>query len=271
MSNLSFMQNIDFDIDDEAVSKKLDSLHYQNFIALGGSSIEVELEDDDFGVAFDIALSTYRSMSANSVNRSFGFMYLEPGQQVYKLNPRVDNIIRIHRGRSLFGGLQSGGSAAFESFGAATAHLLLKGGLGNGTGNIDLVTYDLIMQYQETLDRVFAREIQFHYNNGSSELHIYQSPKDGEIIAMELSIIKSVEELLSDHFASNWMREYELAHLRIILGEKLSRFATLPGAQGGTTMNGESLIQRGMDDKQRLEDDLLYNADSANIPLPIRG
>ena len=56
-----------------------------------------------------------------------------------------------------------------------------------------------------------------------------------------------------------------------MLGEKYRVFSTLPGAQGGTVMKGESLVAEGWQLKVTLEEDAYLYADNGNIPQPIRG
>ncbi len=112
----------------EEAKKRLEKLFYDNYILLGGSNIEVHLEDEDYDTCFRSAVDTYRQMSSNSVYKSYGFLTLKAAQSTYVLNERIDNVLKISRSRSLFGGAL-GGSGAFESFGAATANTLLRGGL----------------------------------------------------------------------------------------------------------------------------------------------
>ncbi len=270
MTEFSLTQEADLETNTPEARQKLERLHHENFTRLGGSNIDVHLEDDDYITSFNRAVRTYRSMSSRSVFQNYGLLSIEPTQQLYILNQRVDNVVRIWRGRGLFGG-NAGGSGAFESFGAATANTLLRGGIGQNGAAFDLFSYDLVLQYQETLDRLFVREYHFVFRNDANSIFLTQVPNQNEIVALDCRVLKSIDELLNDHFSYRWLQDYSLAEERIILGEKYSLFATLPGAQGGTVMKGESLISRGSDDKQRLEDDLLLYADSGEIPQPIRG
>ena len=270
MTEFSLTQEADFDTNTPEAKKKLERLHFENFTRLGGSSIDVHLEDDDFITAFSRSVRTYRSMSSRSVFQNYGLLAIEPTSQLYILNQRVDNVVRIWRGRGLFGG-NAGGSGAFESFGAATANTLLRGGIGQNGAAFDLFSYDLVLQYQETLDRLFVREYHFVFRNDANSIFFTQVPNQNEIVVLDCRVLKSIDELLNDHFAYRWLQDYALAEERIMLGEKYRLFSTLPGAQGGTVKKGESLVTQGVDDKQRLEDDLLLYADSGEIPQPIRG
>lgn len=270
MSDSKLLQQSDQDPHNQEVKKKLEKMYYQNFIRLGGSNIDVHLEDDDYETAFSIAVDTYRQMSTNCFYPSFATIEILPSQQEYILDERIDNVIKVWRARGLFGG-QAGGSGAFESFGAATANTLLRGGIGQNGAAFDLFSYDQVLSYQETLDRLFVRELHFIFRNETNSIFFTQVPNQRENVIVECSVLKSYNELLRDHFAYRWLQDYSLSEMKIILGEKYRVFATLPGAQGGTTMKGESLVAEGFEMRQRLEDDLLLYADSGMIPQPIRG
>lgn len=250
--------------------KRLEKLCYDNYIMLGGSNIEVHLEDEDYDSCFRSSVETYRQMSSNSVYKGYGTLQLEGGRTVYVLNERIDNVLRIHRSRSLFGGAL-GGSGAFESFGAATANTLLRGGLGQNGAAFDLFSYDLVMQYQETLNRLFVQEMSFVFRPETSTLLITHVPNAAETIALTVYVLRSYEELLRNHFAYRWLKRYTLAEMKSILAEKYRLFSTLPGAQGGTVMKGEQLQTEAISEKESLEEDLLLYVDGPEVPQAHRG
>jgi len=268
--NAELIQPADHETNNPETHRLLERLYKENYIRLGGSSIDVHLEDEDYTTAWNLAVDTYRQMGGGSVYKSWIACQLVPGVQEIILDERVDNVIKIWRARGLFGG-QAGGSGAFESFGAATANTLLRGGIGQNGAAFDLVSYDLVLQYQETLDRLFVRELQFVFRTEANSLFLLQVPNAPEEILIESMVLKSFQELLRDHFAKRWLRDYHLAEMKIILGEKYRVFATIPGAQGGTTMKGEQLVSEGLAEKEKLEDDLLLYIDGSMVPQPIRG
>ena len=270
MADAELVQPSDHEMDRPETRRKLERMFYENNTRLGGQSVDVHLEDDDFMTAWRHAVDTYRQTGSGSVYRSWAMVQLLPRVQQYILDEKVDCVIKIWRARGLFGG-NAGGSGAFESFGAATANTLLRGGIGQNGAAFDLTSYDFVLQYQETLDRLFVRELHFVWRAESNSVFLTQVPDQEEFVLMECSVLKSWNELLEDHFARRWLREYHLAECKVILGEKYRVFSTLPGAQGGTVMKGEALVGEGWDKKQQLEDDLLLYVDGGMVPMPIRG
>jgi len=248
--------------------KRMERLFYHCNTMLGGSSIPVHLERIDYMFCLESAVNLYRTRSSRSVNQTFGFLNMEIGQSVYQLHERVDVVKKICRSGGIGGGIGQMGS--FEPFGAATANTILRGATG-GAGAIDVVSFDFMAQYQETLNRVFAREINFHFRPEDHTLVIYQVPKSKETALLELSVLKTLTELLNDHWSYDWLQKYTLAVSKTILGEKYSLFTTIAGPQGGTIMKGEQLKQAGHDAMIALENELMEWGDSSDIPLPIRG
>lgn len=253
---------------DQKGKEKLDRLLYHCNILLGGLSIPVHMEQDDYYYAFESAVNMYRTRSSRSVNETFAFLELREGQSTYVLHERVDVVKKIARGGGAFGGI--GATGQFESFGAATANTILRGAFAGGGGG-DLLTFALFADYQETLGKLFASEMNFHYRNENQTLVLHKVPYRTECVLLELSVLKSGTELLCDHWAYDWLQKYTLAVAKTILGEKYSLFATIAGPQGGTVMKGEQLKQAGKEEMEKLEDELMEWGDSSNIPLPIRG
>jgi len=55
----------------------------------------------------------------------------------------------------------------------------------------------------------------------------------------------------------NWIQKYALACSKVLLGEIRSKYAVIPGPAGGAQMNGQALIQEGMQEKELLQQELI--------------
>ena len=236
------------------------------YVALGGVGVRVELEDEEYRQAFEEAVRTYRAYSENSVKQGFIFMRLEAGKQIYQVPEDIDTIKGIRRSRT---GLIVG--EEFEPFTAAFLQQTF-GAAWNTVGVSPLVNYEVLLQYQELMGRMFGQFIPFEFNESTSELDIHRIPKgNDELIAADVSRYKSERDLLADSHAYRWLSKYTEAVCRIILGEKYGKFAIIPGAQGGTTIKGGDLIQKGEEMKIKLEEDLLNFVDGGDPPFPFIG
>jgi len=72
--------------------------------------------------------------------------------------------------------------------------------------------------------------------------------------------------LLNDHMVFPWLQDYAYSFAKRILGEARSKFGTIAGPQGGTTLNGVALIAEAKEEMEKLEEDLKRYIDGS-IPL----
>ena len=72
---------------------------------------------------------------------------------------------------------------------------------------------------------------------------------------------RSNEELLLDPYSSPWLKEFALAHAKLMLAEARGKFNTIAGPQGGTSLNADALRNDAQMSMDKLEDDLKYYAE----------
>lgn len=77
-----------------------------------------------------------------------------------------------------------------------------------------------------------------------------------ETVMLHIYNVKPDQMLLNDISAFPWLQEYAYSFAKFILGEARSKFGTLAGPQGGTTLNGTALIAEAKEEMAKLEDDL---------------
>ena len=63
-------------------------------------------------------------------------------------------------------------------------------------------------------------------------------------------------ELLKDYLAQQWIKDYALATCKYMLGEARSKFATIAGPQGGSTLNGDALKNEAVAEMEKLDEEL---------------
>jgi hypothetical protein len=248
-----------------AQNDKVQDLFRKINTELGGESIEVELEDADFSMAFESAVDSYRTMSSNCMNEGWAFLYIEPGQMDYQLPREVDSVKEIRRQRA---GIIAG--EAFEPFSASFLKQILTGA-NSQIGFEGFATFDFAMQYQELIGRMFGEQIGFYFDHDNSRLRIMQVVRSREVVAVQCSYLKSVDQLLDDHFARRWLREYTKARCMATLGEKYRKFGTVPGPQGAGQLKGAELINDSKERIKELEDEVFNYRDGGEPPLPYIG
>ena len=219
---------------------------------LGGGMIDVELDPIHYETALSKALSKYRQKSENSVEESYITLDLIKDQNHYTLPTEVIEVRQIYR-RSV--GSRSGGGdggTLYDPFNLAYTNTYLLSGSGMG----GLATYELYSQHQELVARMFGAFIEFTWNNTTKKLTLLQRPRAVETIMLYAYNYRPDEQLMSDYLAQQWIKDYTLASCKYMLGEARSKFATIAGPQGGSTLNGDALKAEAQAEMEKLEEEL---------------
>lgn len=222
------------------------------YAMLGGGMVDVELDPIHYETALKKAFTRFRQRSDNSVEESYMFMPLVIDQNDYILPNEVIEVRKIFR-RSI--GSRTGGGdggTLFEPFNMAytNTYLLSSSNMGG------LATYDLFSQYQELVGRMFGSFIEFKWNSTSKKLTILQRPRADEEVLLYVYNYRPNSELINDYLAGQWIKDYTLANCKYMLGEARSKFATIAGPQGGSTLNGDALKAEAQAEMEKLEQEV---------------
>jgi hypothetical protein len=216
---------------------------------LGGGMVDVELDPIHYNTALTKALTRYRQRSPNSVEESYLFLTLINDQNEYILPNEVIEVRQIFR-RSI--GSRTGGGdggSLFEPFNLAYTNTYLLSGSKMG----GLATYDLFAQHQELVGRMFGSFIEFKWNSTTKKLTILQRPRAEENVMIYAYNYRPDSQILSDYLAIQWVKDYALATCKYMLGEARSKFSTIPGPQGGTSLNGADLKSEAQAEIEKLD------------------
>jgi len=238
--------------DSNLTTQKQQVFDYVNAF-LGGGMVDVELDPIHYETALTKALTKYRQRSENSVEESYVTIKFNQDQNVYELPQEIIEVRKIYRRSvgSRLGGSADGGSL-FEPFNLAYTNTYLLAGSGIG----GLATYDFFAQQQELVGRMFGSFIEFKWNPTTSKLTILQRPRAEDEALLYCYNYRPDMQLLSDYKASQWIKDYTLASCKYMLGEARSKFATIAGPGGGTSLNGDALKAEAQQEMEKLENDL---------------
>jgi len=223
------------------------------YAMLGGGMVDVELDPIHYDTALTKALTRYRQRSDNSVEESYMFMPTVIDQNEYILPKEVMEVRQLFR-RSI--GSRTGGgdgSTVFEPFNLAYTNTYLLSSTNMG----GLATYDMFSQYQELVGRMFGSFIEFKWNSTTKKLTLLQRPRAEETLMLYVYNHRPDEQLLNDYLAVQWIKDYTLASCKYMLGEARSKFATISGPQGGSTLNGDTLKAEAQAEMEKLEQDVI--------------
>lgn len=220
---------------------------------LGDGMIDIELDPIHYETALNRSLAVFRQRSDNAVEESYAFLTLVADQNEYILPAEIQNVRQIFR-RSIGSRTGSGvGGTVFEPFNLAYTNTYLLSSTNMG----GLLTYELFAQYQELVGKMFGAFINFTYNPQSRKLVIQQRPRGEEQVMLHIYNKKPDFNILSDVYASQWIKDYSLANCKIILGQAREKFVQIAGPQGGSGLNGQALKAEGAAEIEKLTDDLM--------------
>lgn len=244
-------------------NQRLEKFFYEINLSLGGDGIELDLTDNDYRFAFNRSLDEYRGISTRSIYDGYGFLTLMPNVQEYKLHRAIDNVVQLFRTRALFASNNTG----FDYFSQIAAGMIYPGSQPGGYQGI--ATYDFALQYEETLQRLFARDIRFTYRNWDNTIYLLQVPRSkNELAVLRCSVLKTINELLNDHWSHLWLQKYTAAMCKSILGNKWGKLMQLPGAQGGVQLNWQKIAQEAAQEMKDLREQVFRYEDGGTPPFP---
>ena len=89
------------------------------------------------------------------------------------------------------------------------------------------------------------------------------SDTPAEVVMLRTYNHKPDVMLMNDHLIFPWLQEYAYSFAKRIVGEARSKFNTIAGPQGGTSLNGETLKTEAQAEMEKLEEDLKNYVDGS--------
>jgi hypothetical protein len=229
------------------------------YFRLGGDMVDVELDPTHYDVCTSQALRHYRQRAGNSVESSYLFLSLVEDQQEYVLPSEVEEVRQVFR-RSVGSGSSDTGTQ-FEPFEAAfvNTYLLQAGRVGGQA------TYEMYYQYQELSARLFGGFVNFEWNPVTKTVTLLRKfNASGEEVILWVYNVRPDLTLLQDRHAQPWIQDYALALAKYTLGEARSKFSTVAGPQGGTSLNGDALKAEAQNEMTTLNEELKNFVDGSD-------
>lgn len=237
-------QNIGGNEDD--VTERRNMIEYVKR-TLGAPVNAVELSEMQINDCIDSALRTLRLYASVSTDKKVLLMELIPSQSTYTLSNRrlgyhkITEILQIHRLPSAF--LTAVGSQ--QVYGQLVLQQLYR------AGSFDLLSYHLVANYIELMERMFASKINYVWRERNRELTIFNTTGRKEIVLIECTVERTENDLMTDRRTEDWLKRWTVAEAQERLSEIRGKFASLPGAGGGISLNASDLHQKSIEGKER--------------------
>jgi hypothetical protein len=123
-------------------------------------------------------------------------------------------------------------------------------------GTYDLSSFHLISQYVEQLEHLFATRLTYHWDEPTRKLDFFDAFVRYERVLLDTVIDRSEQELFVDRYSKTWIERYALAESMLMLAQIRGKYASLPGAGGGISLNASELITQAEGIKAELNQQL---------------
>ena len=232
-------------------------------LLLGDGMIDIELDPEHYDLAIDISLDKIRQRSENAVEEDFYTIEFKKEVDEYSLPAEITEVKKIWH-RAFGHGISAGVDMDPFELAYANSYFFMNNHIGG------ISTYELFSQYRETLNRVAATDIQFIWNPNTHKIKLLRKMRADEVVLLHVYLERPDDQLLTDPYLKSWMRDYSTAYCKRMIGEARSKYATLPGAQGGVSLNGDVLKADANAEIEKLENELkLYIDGSAPLGVMI--
>lgn len=229
---------------------------------LGGSMADVEVSDEQYELAIDMAIENYRAWASNSKEEAFLHFKLLQGETVYTLPQEIEIVRKVYRRGN---GVVNGSGSTTDPFSLAYSNSYLLSVVRGNSGS-SLLTYDLYHQFDETAGRLFGRDINFLWNPVTKKLTLERDIRGDEEVLLHVYQNRPEPILFQHQLIYPWIRDWALAEVMLMLGRIRGKFASLPGPQGTWSNDGESLKQEAQQLKEQLKT-RLRNYEDGSTPL----
>lgn len=216
---------------------------------LGYPVVDVELTTKQINEAIDFALEAIRQRTSIAYQRSAFFLDAKPGHQHYLL---TDRVCGFHKVVTVMAAYRFTSAFLSTAHGAGVYGQIVLQHLYN-MGTFDLLSYWSVTQYVEQLEHLFATRLVFHWNESERQLSFYQSFTVQERILLDVMIERTEQSILKDRWIRTWIKRYALMKSMEVLSQIRGKFASLPGAGGGVSLNAADMMTKATELKEELD------------------
>ncbi len=226
-------------------------------LRLGGGMVDVELDSAHYDLAISSALRKYRQRSQRATEEKFIPLNIKEEQQEYQLPLNVVLVREVILRQTGTAGA-SGTGVDFEPFNTLYLNNML---LQNSSNFAGLMNYELYADRRELMARMFGGYVTFNFNQNDKKIFLHRKFRSDDTVFIWAWVERDDEDLLVDPYCSPWIRDYAFAKSKFMLGEARSKFSTIAGPQGGTSLNGDALKAEAQAEIDKLEEDLKLYVD----------
>jgi len=137
--------------------------------------------------------------------------------------------------------------SGFNSYGS-------RGGSRSSGGGVDLITYELSMQYMEMMRQRYTIKVQTQFLEAQRKVRITPRPNCYGMILLPVWARVADEDL----YDQIWIRRYAMALCKRVIGYNTHKYEGMV-FPGGVTINGEKFASEGKEEIEKLEQEIADN------------
>jgi len=238
---------------------------------LGYPMVRVELHNTQIEQHIDEAKDLFlKWASGNATVDQFFTLPISANCTEYDLPGGVTDVITVQSS-----GMGGGGINTLFS----TSNVMYNSGMLSFIHNIggySMVDYHLALDHMETIQRYIPDKYNWWFNKSSNTLNIRPTPTEWEMLLIRCFMLKGTDEntieVTDEHYDiiydNEFVREYTLACSKETLGlirRKFSNFGSIGNT--GISLDGDSLISEGKQEKEKLLETLKTEQDYEGWPI----
>lgn len=221
---------------------------------LGGGAVRVNITDDQVNDRLDDALQEFGMHHYDGFTQTIFGVNVIPGVGEYTLDSDILTVSRMMRGvQSMYeGSLFTDSAWSYHNTRMAYGAIF------------SLVNFHTWLDKLSTLNAYSNHaKSSFDFNYVDHKLTIYPTPQNNEIVGFIGYKVNNPPPATgnpptlppSDLYDNKWLKDYFTALLRIQWGDNLVKYVGVP-LPGGSTLNGQGILDRGLAEKKELEEQL---------------
>lgn len=125
-----------------------------------------------------------------------------------------------------------------------------------GNFGFDLVSWEILKGFIDTRKKVLAQEVRFRFDPRTQVLRLIPEPIEQNSYVGVVGCY--IERPIKDLIKERWVQRYALALTKIAVARVREKFQGTT-MFGGGQVNGASLLQEGIQEKEKLEQELMNN------------
>jgi len=237
-------------------SKVIEQIKDYVLLMLGAPVINIELDQQQLDAAVDLSLQVLEDYAPREYFQFYVFN-TSPGQSIYKMPCEV-GYIRYVAYKDVpsfnFSASDLGGAIPIEYFYPGGAYNSIQGGMIDPLQPIwgRMGEWVLYKQYEQMYSNLSSNTGGWEWYGNYDHIKLYPIPMRSHSV-----IVHYIQKNKDWSRVTQAMQEGALAFAKIMVGRIRSKIKNPPGPNGGVTLDGDTILAEGLQEKKDWEERLL--------------